>query len=125
MFLHKHFGGGQDTGEVDDIIRNLGFILATKRGCGYFLETYGLTDTGFRTMEELVVTMTREITENVRLYEPRVELTDIDEDYTGARPRLIVYLRVRDRREELTLTVNLTERTFDIRQVASKSRERG
>lgn len=120
MFLYKHFVGGPDVSEIDDIGRNLGFILSTKRGCSYFLDSFGLTDTGFRTMAEMVTTLTREIEENVRLYEQRVELTGIDERYTDGRARLIVHLRVREGQEKLTLTVNLADRTFDIRPVEAK-----
>ncbi len=76
-----------------DIIRNLNNVLTTKRGYGYFLETFGLTDAAFRTTEEMVIVLSREIKENVRLYEPRVELIEIDEEYSdGQRPRLIVKL---------------------------------
>jgi len=117
MFLYKHFVGGPNVGEMDDIVRNLGLVLSTKRGCGYFLESFGLTDTGFRTTAEMVTTMTQEIEENVRLYEQRVELVNIDERYSDGRVRLIVNLRVRDRQEKLTLTVNLADRTFDISPV--------
>jgi len=122
MFLYKHFVGGREISDVDDIGRNLGFIFSTKRGCGYFLESFGLTDTGFRTTAEMVATITREIEENVRLYEPRVELLGIDERYTGGRARLIVHLRVRDGQETLTLTVNLADRTFDIHPGDAKRR---
>lgn len=120
MFLYKHFVGGPNVSEMDDIIRNLGLVLSSKRGCGYFLESFGLTDTGFRTVAEMVTTMTREIEENVRLYEQRVELLDIDERYRNGRARLVVKLRVRDRQEKLTLTVNLEDRTFDIHPVEAK-----
>lgn len=119
MFLYKHFVGGPNVSEMDDIVRNLGLVLSTKRGCGYFLESFGLTDTGFRTTAEMVTTMTREIEENVRLYEQRVELVGIDERYSDGRARLIVNLRVRDNQEKLTLTVNLADRTFDISPVAA------
>ena len=70
----------------------------------------------------MVTTVSSEITENIRLYEPRVELVDIDEDYAGGRARLIVQLRQRDGREKLQLTVNLADRTFDIRPVAAKKK---
>lgn len=122
MFLYKHFVGGPNTSETDDIIRNLGFILTTKRGYGYFQESFGLTDTGYRTTEEMVTTMTREIEENIRLFEPRVELVDIDEEYADDRARLIVNLRVRDRKDKLMLTVNLSDRSFDIVPVPAKAK---
>ena len=123
MFLYKHFVGGRAVSEMDDIVRNLGFIFTTKRGCGYFLRSFGLTDTGFRTQAEMIQTMAEEIRENVRLYEQRVELVDIEEEYLRGRGRLIVNLRVRDRQEKLTLTVNLADRSFDIHPVEAKRKE--
>ena len=103
MFLYKHFVGGREVSETDDIIRNLGHILSSKRTCAYFLRSFGLTDTGFRTQSEMIQTMAEEITENVRLYEQRVELVEIDEEYVNGRAKLIVNLRVRDQKEKLKL----------------------
>jgi predicted component of type VI protein secretion system len=123
MFLYKHFVGGPNTREIDDIGRNLGFLFAAKRGCGYFLESFGLTDTGFRTTGEMMTMLAREIEENIRLYEPRVELLKIDERYADGRPRLIVNLRVREGQEKLKLTVNLADRTFDIQPVEAKQQK--
>jgi phage baseplate assembly protein W len=119
MFLYKHFIQGPETTEMDDIMRNLSFVLKTKRGCGYFLPSFGLSDAGFRTLEETVVTLTEEIKENIRLYEPRVELSKIDEVYDdeGKRVRLVVNLRLRDASEKLKLVVDLAKRTFDIEPV--------
>ena len=123
MFLYKHFVPGADTTELADVIRNLNHILTTKRGYGYFLESFGLTDAAFRTTEESVVVLTRELRENIRLYEPRVELVDIDEEYSdGERPRLIVSMRVRDRKEKLKLVVDLSDRSFDILPVSPKEK---
>lgn len=120
MFLRKHFSDEPEGTEMDDIIRNLGYVLSTKRGYGYFLESFGLTDTGFRTTEEMVLSMSKEISENIRLYEPRVELIDIDEVYENGRTRLVVNLRLRDKTEKLRMVVDLTERSFDIKPVAPK-----
>ncbi|WP_437720386.1 GPW/gp25 family protein [Sorangium sp. So ce861] len=114
MFLYKHFVGGPDTREIDDVIRNLGFVLGTKRGAGYFLRSFGLTDVGYRTQEEMIVTLSAEIAENIRLYEPRVELIGIDEAYDDdARARLEVKLRLRGSAERLRLVIDPAARTLD------------
>src|SRR5262249_19227624 len=105
-----------------DITRNLNNVLTTKRGYGYFLENFGLTDAAFRTTEEMVVVLSREIAENIRLYEPRVELIDIDEEYDGYRPRLVVNLRVREKKEKPRLIGNLADKTFDIKPVSPKEK---
>lgn len=122
MFLRKHFLGGKQLSEVDDIVENLGNVLRTKRGSGYFLETFGLSDTGYRTPEEMVTSLTAEITENVRLYEPRVELVDIDDEYDddGHRARLVIQLRIRSKDDRLGLVIDLRKNSFDIVRLPSE-----
>jgi len=67
--------------EVDDILENLSNVLSTKRGIGSFLRNFGLTETGYRTQNEMLNTLTRELRENILLFEPRVEIVEIDEDF--------------------------------------------
>jgi predicted component of type VI protein secretion system len=122
MFLYKHFVDGKTCTVLEDVVRNLGHVLRTKRGAGYFLQNFGLTETGFRTSEEMVNTLTAEITENIRLFEPRVELLEVDDeddDDTG-RARLVVRLRLRDSTEKLRLVVDLAGGKFDI-QIAPET----
>ena len=123
MFLYKHFIKGHEATELDDVIRNLNYILTTRRGYGYFLENYGLSDTNFRTTEEMVVKLSDEISETIRLYEPRVELLEIDEMYDGDRPRLVVKLRLREHREKLKLVVDMQTRSFDILPILPRGAE--
>lgn len=116
MFLRKHFLDGAKLTVLEDVMQNLNWIFSTKRGSGYFLEDFGVGDVGFRTPAEMVVATSEEIRENIRLYEPRVEVIDIDEDWdeTTNQPKLSVRLRLRDSTEKLQITVDLTKRTFDI-----------
>lgn len=116
MFLYKHFIGGDETSELDDVIRNLGYVLRSRRGCGYFMPQFGLSDVGYRTPEELVTALRAEIAENVRLFEPRVQLLDVDEVYDddGKRVRLVVNMRLREGSERLRLVVDLQRNSFDI-----------
>ncbi len=111
MFLYKHFMNTADD-EDGDIRRNIELVLSTKRGCGYFLDSFGLSDTAFRTPEEAVVTLSREIEENIRLYEPRVELARIKEVYDddGQKVRLEVVLTKRSGGRSLRIAVNLKNR---------------
>lgn len=115
MFLYKHFVDPSATGEEEDILRNLGFVLSTKRGSGYFLPSFGLSDVTFRTPEEAVTQLTQEIEENVRLYEPRVELVKVHEVYDddGRKVRLVVALRRRDTKKPLQLVVDIEKGTFE------------
>jgi len=124
MFLYKHFVGGDRLGDMDDVIRNLNNVLRTKRETGYFLRNFGLSEVGFRTPEEMVTALTAELRENIRLYEPRVELIDIDEDYDddGNRARLVVALRLRGAKERLQIVFNLQENTLDVRPVEEARR---
>ena len=116
MFLYKHFIGGSETKEIDDIVRNLTFVLKTKRGCGYFIQTFGLSDVGYRTPAEMVTALSDELEENIRQFEPRVELAGIDEEHDddGRRVRLVVSLRLRNADEKLKLVLDLKNNTFEI-----------
>ncbi|XXF80708.1 GPW/gp25 family protein [Myxococcaceae bacterium GXIMD 01537] len=111
-FMHRKFLGGQET-HLEDVLRNLGYLLRAKRGAASFLPTFGLTETGFRTAEEMLVKLTEEIRENIRLYEPRVELTEIEEDHDGenGHPRLIVHCRLKASQQPVSLVVDPRSRT--------------
>lgn len=126
MFLYKHFEEGGELTELEDVIRNLGHVLHAKRGTGYFLQNFGLSEVGFRTPEEMVTTLTREIRENVKLYEPRVELIDVDEEYDddGHRARLLVGLRMRDKKQRLQVVVDLKNSSLSIVPVEDKKKRR-
>jgi phage baseplate assembly protein W len=116
MFLHKHFLDGREVSVLEDVIRNLGYVLRTKRGTGSFLDNFGTSDIGFRTPEEMVVALTAEIRENVRLWEPRVEMIDVDEDWddAGRRTRLVVRMRLRESHERLQVVVALPSGKLDV-----------
>ena len=83
MFLRRKFlkESSSNFSEVDDILENLSNVLSTKRGVGSFLRNFGLTETGYRTQNEMLNTLTRELRENILLFEPRVEIVEIDENY--------------------------------------------
>jgi phage baseplate assembly protein W len=127
MFLHKHFLGaddrdndrdndreneGEDKGEDADIRRNLDHVLSTKRGCSYFQDDFGLSDVAFRTAEEVVETLTREIKENIEVYEPRVKVVRIKEIYDddGLKVRLEVVLVKRSNGRTLQMAVDLRKK---------------
>ena len=124
MFLYKLFMG-EAPDEDEDIRRNLGFVLSTKRGCGYFLDSFGLSDVAFRTPEEAVTNLSRELEENIRLFEPRVHLVKINEVYDdeGRRVRLVAILSRRSSSQQLELVVDLETRSFDVRPKAPDSQD--
>lgn len=123
MFLRKHFLDRATLSPLDDIMENLRWIFSTRRGSGYFLEDFGVSDVGFRTPAEMVVATTNEIRHNIRVYEPRVEVIDVDEDWDDVtnQPKLIVRLRLRDQKEKLNLVVDLANRSFDVQPVSTRT----
>ncbi|HEY6880498.1 MAG TPA: GPW/gp25 family protein [Polyangiales bacterium] len=124
MFLRKHFLDGAQLTVLEDVMQNLNWIFSTRRGSGYFLDDFGVSDVGFRTPSEMVVSMTDEIRQTIRLYEPRVEVVDVDEDWdeTTNQPKLILRLRLRERSEKLEVVVDLAKRSFDVRPVQARSK---
>ena len=123
MFLRKHFLDRAELSPLEDIMQNLRWIFSTRRGSGYFLEDFGVSDVGFRTPAEMVVATTNEIRHNIRVYEPRVEVIDVDEDWDDVtnQPKLIVRLRLRDQKEKLNLVVDLANRSFDVQPVSTRT----
>jgi phage baseplate assembly protein W len=122
MFLRKHFLGGESLSVLEDVMENLRWIFGTRRGSGYFLDDFGVSDAGFRTPAEMVVSTIDEIRQNIRLYEPRVEVIDVDEDWdeAGKQSKLVVRLRLRDAKEKLEIVVDTAQRSFDVRAVSAR-----
>lgn len=81
MFIRRKFLKKSAHDELSDIQDNLNQLLSTRRGTGYFLPHFGVTDTGYRTPSEMAQRLGQEIRENLRLFEPRLSLVEIDEDY--------------------------------------------
>jgi predicted component of type VI protein secretion system len=102
--LYRKFLGGQETLQ-QEVQRNLGYLLRAKRGAASFLPDFGLSETGFRTPEEMLTGLTAELRETIGRYEPRVEVTEIEEVYDeqDGRPRLVVHCRLRATREPLSV----------------------
>lgn len=124
-FLHRKFGGGGPETELEDVMRNLRYVLGSKRGSGSFLPKFGLTETGFRTPDEMVVALSREIRETVGLYEPRVEIDDIDELYEkDGSVKLEVRCRVLDSAERLAILLDPKRQSLDVAR-AKPSKKKG
>lgn len=116
MFLYKHFVDPTAFHETEDIVRNLRHVLTSRRGTGYFLASFGLTGAGVRQGDELLVRLMDEVAENVRLYEPRVELMGKikeihDDDARGAR--LVARMRCRHSGEIVRMTIHVHNRDIE------------
>ena len=116
MFLRRVFQGVDADKEdvLEDIAANLRNIFATKRGCGYFVRNYGFSDLSQGTTDEALAVLGAEIRENIRLFEPRLEILEIEEDYddTTQKPTIQVRCRVRGADPELNFTIDPTTRTL-------------
>ena len=64
---------------LEEIVRHLNSLLNTKRHYGSFYEKLGISDcSSFSNQKELLETLEIEIRENLHLYEPRIELININ-----------------------------------------------
>ena len=83
MFLYRNFMKQESSGDplITDIMRNLQWIFDTKRGCGYFIPEFGLTQGGFRTNADIIEAYTDEIKEIIDLFEPRLKFLELGDDY--------------------------------------------
>jgi predicted component of type VI protein secretion system len=115
MFLHRHFLSGDPGSELEDVRRNLRNVLSTKQGCGSFLEGFGLSETGYRTPEQMLVDLSKEIRDCITRYEPRVEIVEIEEIYgdTG-RVSLAVHCRLKSTLAPLSLGIDPANRELTV-----------
>jgi len=64
--------------DINVIFANLNNILGTKRGYGFFLEKFGLSDyKHISSHDDIVVLISSEIKETIELFEPRVKVKKI------------------------------------------------
>lgn len=115
MFLYKHFLPKQAGSEMDDIVRNVGFILRSKDGCSSFLRGFGISETGQRTPEEMIVTLSREIRESLGMYEPRIEIVEIEEVYADdGRVSLQLHCRMRSTQQPIGISVRAGKNEIEV-----------
>jgi predicted component of type VI protein secretion system len=110
---------------LEDVRRNVGYLLRAKRGAASFHPLFGLSETGFRTVEEMLGRLSEEIRENLRLFEPRLEILEIEEDHDGPadRPRLVLHCRLKSTRAPLSLI--FTPHTGTVASAGPASQEKG
>ncbi|MEC9464414.1 MAG: GPW/gp25 family protein [Myxococcota bacterium] len=116
MFLRRKFLGETPSDNlVEDVVGNLQRVLGTKRGCGHFLADFGLSETGYRTADEMVLEVSQEIKENIKRYEPRVVIDEIDDEYDDeGRVSLVVRCSLRQGGQRVTVAMNLRERKIAV-----------
>lgn len=106
MFLRRKFLGEAPVSESEAIEGDLVHLFATRRGTGCFLPNFGFTDTGYRTPTERVERLSAEIRENLRLFEPRLQVVEIDDRYQeDGNVQLHVHCRVLSTQDRVQLVV--------------------
>lgn len=118
-FLYRKFLGIEET-LTEDVMRNVGNLLRAKRGAASLLPRFGVTETGIHSAVEMLAQLTQEIRENIALYEPRLEITEIeqDEEGVGGRPRLVMHCLLRASRQPLALVIDPRTRALSLEAAA-------
>lgn len=105
MFLHRKFLGDTESSEFDDVVRNVRYILRSRRGAAWFREDFGLRTEGFRTQEQFVTVLSAQIQETLERYEPRLEVVEVDEEHDDdGKVRLVVRCRLKGHSDELVIS---------------------
>lgn len=113
-FLYRKFLGGEET-EMESIVRNLRYVLGSRRGAASVVPDFGLSDLLPQTPEDLYNWINQEVRQVVTRYEPRVEIVAIEEDYDDeGHPNLRLHLKLRDTQEDLQLMMNPRRREVTI-----------
>lgn len=118
-FLYRKFLGIEET-LTEDVMRNVGNLLRAKRGAASLLPSFGVTATGIHSAVEMLAQLTLEIRENIALYEPRLEVTEIEQDEEGeaGRPRLVMHCLLRASRQPLALVIDPRTRALSLKAAA-------
>jgi type VI secretion system protein len=70
--------GTSEEDEIRSIIDNLNNVLNSKRGYGFFLQDFGISDYHhLSSRDNIAETIIREVSENIKRFEPRVELIEV------------------------------------------------
>ena len=123
MFLYRNFisNDGAADDELTDILRNLQWILDTKRGSGYFIKEFGLTQGGFRTNAEIIQVYTTEIREIIELFEPRLTFIELGDDYdpeTG-RIKLEIGCKLTESGQPVTMVLDPKTQKLKVQSISS------
>lgn len=104
-FLYRKFQGGEET-EQEDILRNLGYVLAAKREDSSHFPDFGLGEPIHGSPEAAIEAFSAEIRASIARYEPRVRVVEIEVLGDEGPPRLGVHLELRRTGERLSLAVD-------------------
>ena len=78
MLLWKFEASKKPYSTIEDLIRNLNWVLNSKKGFSHFVREFGIGDyNAYQNRQKVIETILEEIKKNFQLFEPRVELIDI------------------------------------------------
>lgn len=103
-FLYRAFQGGEES-LLEDIVRNLGYVLSAKRGASDYLPYFGLSEPIHGSPEAAVEAFSKEVRSTIQRYEPRVTVLEI-ETMSEGRPKLVVQLELKSTGEAMTLAID-------------------
>ncbi|MFA5984968.1 MAG: GPW/gp25 family protein [Methylococcaceae bacterium] len=82
MALLKKLAGQQhkaDANDIKSITDNINHVLSCTRDYGYFLQDFGLSDYKFLcTREDIAKAISKEVSDNIERFEPRVILQGVE-----------------------------------------------
>lgn len=76
--LRKLASDKDEDDEINSIVENINNVLSTRRGYGFFLHDFGLSDNHhLSSCKDIAAIIIDEIKENIEHFEPRVEVIEI------------------------------------------------
>jgi len=120
-FLRKFARRSDPTPEdllLQGVIANLNNILNTRKGYGSFLHDFGIRDMNeFISRDHIALAVMKEVEENIRKYEPRVELvkiTRVDDD-NPLRLSFRIECRLRDTSQSIHMVFDSVRSSVSLR----------
>ena len=117
MFLRKFQRRPSAEGPLQAIIDNLNNVLNTKKGFGSFVREMGIGDwNAYKARDKIVETIIEEIKENVKRFEPRVDMSEIEEVDSGSpfRVRFQVKCMFADKQRPIYIVLDSSENRISV-----------
>jgi type VI secretion system lysozyme-like protein len=104
--LGKLANNQDDYDELNSIIKNLNNLLTTKRGYGFFLQDFGLSDYHhLSACTEITAQIIEEIKQIITQFEPRIEVIEVVHIQNDAFERLSFAINCQVRSTNLPLNL--------------------
>ena len=103
--------------DINSIIENLNNILNTKCGYGFFLQDFGISDYHhLNSGSDITETIIKEISDNIKRFEPRIELLKIVDvtDDKSFQLSFTLECRVQDKVQPLKLFLDPIRDCYEV-----------